>query len=416
MGPTLPSTRQLLPEAAGRLPLEAALERVVSQAAHRHELKLAYVRAVVLLISTSLDILVFFFPQPLIGKDQVPPTIALVGCGASLFALGLVKLLRRPLSAGSLRRLQVAVPIFDGVLIGVFITNIWRVLGESQPLILANIAAFCCLLAVSGGMRLRRRAAGLTTLLALINFTYAARLFQLDIAIGLFTAFTIFGTGFLAMAMADIVRRHVKNESGRLLMERFLPRTVVEAAFETPLDLLQHPQERDVTVVVTDLRNFTQFAETLDPQAVVDFLNRYQDLLARLVEQHGGWVDKFMGDGMLAVFGAPEALDNHAEHALQAAMAMAEAVKTISPLAMGIGVHSGPVVAGCLGTDNHLEFTVIGDTVNVAARLEDMTKHLGHGLLISETTHQQLGDWPLQSLGPQPIRGRVEVLELFTPA
>ncbi|HIK45457.1 MAG TPA: adenylate/guanylate cyclase domain-containing protein [Leptolyngbyaceae cyanobacterium M65_K2018_010] len=397
-----------------RLPLPVLLNQVVSQEAHRHELKLAYVRAIVLLISLGLDVAVFLFPQPLIGQAQVPPTVMIISLCASLFALGLIRMLQRAPTPVSLGLGQCAIPVFDSLLLWAFITNIWRVLGASQPLIISNIAAFCCLLAVSGGMRLTRRASLLTTALALANFLYAARLFGLNLAIALFAAFTILGTGFVGMGMATIVRRHVKNEAGRVVMERFLPRPVVEAAFEAPLDLLQQPQRCEVTVVVTDLRDFTQFAEDQDPQAVMDFLNRYQGWLAGLVEQHGGWVDKFMGDGMLAVFGAPEPLDDHAERALAAAIAMDQAIHQISPLAMGIGLHSGPVVAGCLGTGGHLEFTVIGDTVNVAARIEAMTKQHPHALLLSQATAQRLPGKPLKSLGEHPIRGRLETVELFT--
>jgi adenylate cyclase len=399
---------------AASLPLQAVLSRVVAQEAHRNELKLAYVRAVVLLISLALDGAVFLFPQPLIGKASVPPTVVIISLCATLFALGLVAILRQPLTPEALQKWHLVIPIFDSLLLWAFITNIWRVLGETQPLILSNISAFCCLLSVSGGMRLTRRASGLTTALALVNFAYAAVLFGVNVAIALFAAFTIFGTGFVGMGMGTIVRRQVKNESGRVLMERFLPKTVVEAAFDAPLQHLLQSQRCEVTVVVTDLRGFTQFAESLDPQAVVDFLNRYQGLLAKLVEEHGGWVDKFMGDGMLAVFGAPEPLANHGEKALAAAIAMLQAIKPISPLAMGVGIHSGPVVAGCLGTSSHLEFTVIGDTVNVAARIEALTKQHHCPLLLSEATAQLITSQTLRSLGHQTIRGRQEEIELFT--
>ncbi|HSM84480.1 MAG TPA: adenylate/guanylate cyclase domain-containing protein, partial [Nodosilinea sp.] len=372
-----------------RTSIQAALDQVVSQEAHRNELQLSYVRAGVLLISLLLDLAVFLFPQALLGKDQVPPTVVIISLCANLFALGLVAILRQGLSMEALHRWQLVIPIFDNLLLWAFITNIWRVLGNTQPLILTNVVAFCSLVAVSGGLRLSRRAALWTSLLALVNFGYAAALFRLNLALALFAGITVLGTGFLGLRMAVIVRRQVQNESGRVLMERFLPRAIVAAAFESPLELLQQPQKCDVTVVVTDLRNFTQFAESLEPQATLDFLNRYHGLLAKIVERHGGWVDKFMGDGMLAVFGAPDPLENHAHSALTAATAMLREVRQISPLPMGVGVHSGPVVAGCLGTGSRLEFTVIGDTVNVAARLEALTKSLGHPLLVSATTQQR---------------------------
>ncbi|MBE9136515.1 adenylate/guanylate cyclase domain-containing protein [Nodosilinea sp. LEGE 07088] len=409
-----PSTITALGGRSRRGSIQAALDQVVSQEAHRNELQLSYVRAGVLLISLALDTAVFFFPQILVGKDQVPPTVLIISLCANVFALGLVAILHRGLSMEALHRWQVVIPIFDNLLLWAFITNIWQVLGLTQPLILTNVVAFCSLVAVSGGLRLSRSAARLTTVLALANFGYAAVLFRLNVALTLFAAITVFGTGYLGIRMAVIVRRQVKNESGRVLMAQFLPKTVVEAAFESPLELLQQSQKTDVTVVVTDLRDFTLFAESLEPQAAFDFLNRYQGLLATLVERHGGWVDKFMGDGMLAVFGAPDPLENHAHSALTAATAMLREVKTISPLAMGVGVHSGPVVTGCLGTTGRLEFTVIGDTVNVAARLEALTKTLGHALLLSEATRQRLGPWPLQSVGPHDIRGRTQGMELFT--
>ncbi len=397
--------------------IQALLNQVLDREACANELKLAYVRAVVLLISTGLDVVVFFFPKQLLGQDYLPPTIALIGMIASLFAVLLVYTLRQRQSPRSLRRLQDVIPVFDSILLGAFITNIWHVLGRNQPLIITNVVALCCLLAVMGGMRLNRRSSVITTVLALANFAYAAVLFKLTPAIGLFTGFTILGTGCWGMWMASIVRRQVKNETGRVLMERFLPKTVVEAAFESPLTLLQSPRMCEVTIVVTDLRNFTHFSEKLEPQAVLDFLNQYQGLLASIIEHHGGWVDKFMGDGMLAVFGAPEQLADHADRALQAAITMLQDVKAIAPLAMGIGVHSGLVVAGCLGTDTHLEFTVIGDTVNVASRLEALTKQVGRSLLISQTTQQMLRQplcFPLESLGHYPLRGRTEPIELFS--
>ena len=402
------------PEQSRHLSLAAARDQVVAQQAHRNELKLAYVRLLVLLISLALDVVVFFNPV-LLGKESVPPTVILISLSASLVSLGLIRALHQTLALNQLRRWQVVAPGFDGLLLGAFITNIWQVLGESQPLILCNIVAFCCLLAVSGGMRFTRQATLLTTVLSLVNFAYAAWRFELNVALALFTSFTILGTGLVGLWMSNILRRHVKNEMGRMVMERFLPPTVVEAAFETPLQLLQQPQRRDVTVLMTDLRGFTQFAETLDPQAVMAMLTRYQDMLVTLVERHGGWVDKFMGDGMLAVFGAPDLLDDHAEKALAAALAILHESRLVSPLGLGAGLHSGPVVAGCVGTANRIDFTVLGDTVNVASRLEAMTKDYPQSpILISQETAQRIHSRPLRPLGSHPIRGRGEPIILYT--
>ncbi|MBE7383027.1 MAG: adenylate/guanylate cyclase domain-containing protein [Leptolyngbya sp. SIO1E4] len=408
-----PPFRDPRKSAAGNA-LKATVGQVIAQASLKNERNFAYVRAIVLIISSLLDSLIFFFPQTLLGQASVSPTIALLSTSASLVAAGILIILLQPSAWRWLTGLQTFIPLFDSVLLALFITNIWRVLGESNPEIITNIAAFCCLLAVSGGIRIRRRASVLTTVLALANFVYAAILFQLDTAVSLFVLFTIFGTGMIGMLTTGIVRRQGKNEAGRLLMRQFLPENIVEAAFESPIRLLEEPRECEVTIMVTDLRNFTHYSEKLDPLAVMDFLNQLQGFLSSSVEQQGGWVDKFMGDGMLAVFGAPRTLENHAEQALQAAQTILRDVRHWSPLPIGISLHSGSIVAGCLGTDGHLEFTVIGDTVNVASRLEALTKEVNHSLLISQTTQRKLRNGALVSLGEMPIRGRDERIEVYT--
>ena len=392
------------------------IDQVVAEESLRNERKFADVRAAVLVISSLLDVLVFFFPQALLGKAAVSPTIALFSVSACVISIGIVVSLRRPQAWQWLDGLQTVIPFFDALLIALFITNIWRVLGESKPEIITNVAAFCCLLAVSGGIRIRRRASLLTTLLALVNFAYAAVLFRLDTTVSLFCLFTILSTGLVAMLTAGIVRRQGKNAAGRLLMQQFLPESVVEAAFENPNQLLEEPTESEVTIMVTDLRGFTHYSEKLQPLDVLNVLNRLQGNLSAIVEQQGGWVDKFMGDGMLAVFGAPRPLANHAEQALKAAQMILDSAHEWSPLPIGVGLHSGSIVSGCLGTGDRLEFTVIGDTVNVASRLEALTKDVGHPILVSVKTQRQVPTLDLVSLGEVLIRGRDEQLEVFTLA
>lgn len=394
--------------------IKTAINHVIAQESLRNERKFAYTRLVVLIISSVLDVVVFFFPRTMMGVESISPTIALISLSACAIAAGIVVMLLQPNAWKWLTWLQTAIPLFDSLLLAFFITNIWHTLGDIKPDIITNIAAFCCLLAVSGGIRIRRRASALTTVLALANFAYAAALFRLDWVICLFALFTILGTGMIGMVTAGIVRRQGKNAAGRLLMQQFLPENVVEAAFESPIQLLEQPRQCEVTIMVTDLRGFTRYSENMEPLAVLEYLNRLQGFLSEVVEQQGGWVDKFMGDGMLAVFGAPKTLENDAEQALRAAQIILRDVKHWSPLPIGIGIHSGSVVAGCLGMNGHLEFTVIGDTVNVAARLEALTKQVGHPLLISQGTQRKLTNWPLVPLGSLPIRGREQQIEVFT--
>ncbi|MBX2866064.1 MAG: adenylate/guanylate cyclase domain-containing protein [Leptolyngbyaceae cyanobacterium MAG.088] len=393
--------------------IQAAVQQVIAKESLSNERKVAYVKVVVVLISSILDVVVFFSPQQTIGADSVPPTVALISVSAFIIYAGFLIALCQPSAWRWLPKLQIAIPLFDGLLLAFFITNIARVLGESHPQIITNVAAFCCLLAVSGGIRIRRQASAITTILALANFTYGIFLFRLNLAVGVFALFTILGTGLMGMLISGIVHRQGKNEAGRLLMQQFLPTNVVEAAFESPTALVTAPMAFDVTIMMTDLRGFTNYAEKLEPATVFEFLNQFQGLLSTIVKQHDGWVTTFMGDGMLAVFGAPKVLDNHADKAVQAAQAILSEVKHLSPLPIGIGLHSGSIVAGCLGTEGHLEFSVIGDTVNVASRLESLTKEVDSSLLISKATQQRLKSVSLKYLGELPIRGRDEHIEVF---
>lgn len=392
--------------------IQTSVRQVIAKESLNNERKVAYVKVIIVLISSILDVLVFFFPG-LIGQTAVAPTVALISVSACLIYTGFWLTLRHPSAWRWLSKLQIAIPLFDSLSIALFTTNIADVLGVSQPQIVTNVAAFCCLLAVSGGIRIRRWASTLTTVLALVNFTYAAFLFELPPTVAIFALFTILGTGLMGMLTSSIVHRQGKNEAGRLLMQQFLPENVVEAAFETPTELIEEPMTFDVTIMMTDLRGFTHYAEKLEPAAVFEFLNQFQGLLSTIVEHHDGWVNSFMGDGMLAVFGAPKELDNHADKAVQAAQAILAEVKHCCPLPMGIGLHSGSIVAGCLGSDGHLEFSVIGDTVNVASRLESLTKQVNYSLLISKATQQRLKTYSLNSLGKFPIRGRDEQIDVF---
>ncbi len=207
--------------------IQTAVQQVIAKESLSNERKVAYVKVVVVLISSILDVLVFFFPQRIIGEASVPPTVALISVSALIVYTGFLIALCQPFAWRWLPRLQIAIPLFDGLLLALVITNLARVLGESQPQIVTNVAAFCCLLAVSGGIRIRRQASAITTVLALANFAYAIFLFQLTLAVGVFALFTILGTGLMGMLISNIVHRQGKNEAGRLLMQQFLPANVV---------------------------------------------------------------------------------------------------------------------------------------------------------------------------------------------
>jgi adenylate cyclase len=179
-------------------------------------------------------------------------------------------------------------------------------------------------------------------------------------------------------------------------------------------------EEVEVTMMFIDIRGFTSFAERLSARQVVATLNRLFELIVPIIQAHGGHVDKYVGDGLLAIYGAPQRRDDHADQALAASVEIATTVELEfkDELAIGIGLNSGPVVAGNVGGGGRLEFTVIGDAVNVAARIEAATRETGDAVLVSGQTRALLSDGAAASLAerPQvPLRGRDEAVSLFTP-
>jgi adenylate cyclase len=153
-------------------------------------------------------------------------------------------------------------------------------------------------------------------------------------------------------------------------------------------------EEVEITALFLDVRDFTGFAERNRPTEVVATLNRLFEIAVPVIHEQGGHVDKFVGDGLLAVFGAPRRQENHADCAFEAACKIAAEVGAAfgGELSVGLGMSSGPVVAGNVGGGGRLEFSVVGDAVNVAARVEAATRETGDVILVSEPTRDLLSN------------------------
>ena len=167
-----------------------------------------------------------------------------------------------------------------------------------------------------------------------------------------------------------------------------------------------------------DVRDFTGFAERAAPREVVSTLNRLFESAVPIVRRHGGHVDKFIGDGFLAVFGAPRPASDHADQALAAALEIARAVDVMEDrrLEIGIGLNTGSVVAGSIGGAGRLEFSVIGDAVNVAARVESATRETGDVILLSERTRELLhGEHELVERPGIELKGKSAPATLYAP-
>jgi adenylate cyclase len=174
---------------------------------------------------------------------------------------------------------------------------------------------------------------------------------------------------------------------------------------------------RRISVLFCDIRGFTTISEGLPPEKVVQLLNEYFERMVEVVFRNNGTLDKFIGDGMMVIFGAPEDDPYQEEHALKAAIEMQSELRGLAEkwkpeglnLRIGIGINSGPAIVGNIGSSRRMEYTAIGDTVNLASRLESATKELGVGILISEYTHNALrGSFQFRNMGSVHVKGRLD--------
>jgi adenylate cyclase len=191
------------------------------------------------------------------------------------------------------------------------------------------------------------------------------------------------------------------------------------------LQLLLAPQEKQVVVFYADIRNFTTIFERGDPQKLIALLNEYLTEMTTIIAQHGGTIDKYIGDAIMAVWGAPTSRGSaeDAWHAVAAAVEMRQRLAELRPqwtaqghpeIFNGVGVHYGPALVGEVGSQQRSEYTAIGDTVNTASRIEGINKELGTDLLISEAVYKLVKDRvEARSLGAHALKGRTGQVELY---
>jgi adenylate cyclase len=260
--------------------------------------------------------------------------------------------------------------------------------------------------------------------IAVVSFTIAT------VHAGIFatreTFFTLGGFAVLAFLVGmtnRAVRVMFQDLRARDNLTRFLPQVVAERMLKLGPAALA-PVQREVTVLFSDIRGFTTMAEGLEPRAVLALLDDYFGRMSQIVKGHDGVVGKFLGDGMLAFWGVPDRAPDHALRAVKAALDMRRGLVELNrereadgeaPIRIGIGIHTGTVAAGTLGGALQTEYTVIGDAVNVASRIEGLTKTHEVDVLVSETTWQQLdGAVKGEKLVTETIRGRKEPVVLYT--
>jgi adenylate cyclase len=274
------------------------------------------------------------------------------------------------------------------------------------------------------------RAALIGLALALLYAALVQILFNNGLIVGFLYPEASLALGVVGALGAALVLHAFERERVRDLFSRFVPEPVVDDVLKNvDEDLRLGGELQVVTVLFSDVRGFTTFSETREPDEVIEILNRYLTSMTDVILRHGGTLVAFMGDGIMAVFGAPIAVDDHADRAYAAAREMAgPALEEFNAwlreegqgdgFRIGVGLNSGAVMAGNVGSEKRLEYTVIGDTTNTASRIEGMTKGTPHMIMLSESTRMMMTrEQPdLEQMDAMELRGRQAKVVIWAPA
>jgi adenylate cyclase len=221
----------------------------------------------------------------------------------------------------------------------------------------------------------------------------------------------------VAYALEAVQRRRLRHAFGHYLADG-----VIEELLRNPGALALGGERRHLSVLFSDIRGFTSFSEKLAPDQLVKVLNTYLTPMTRAVLDSGGFLDKFIGDAVMAVFGAPVAEPRHPAQALACALRMHRALEEIKPalaglgveIEIGVGINSGDMSVGNMGSDEHFNYTVMGDAVNLASRLEGLTKSYGVYCLVGESTRAAAPpDFEFRELDLVRVKGKAQPVAIF---
>ena len=227
--------------------------------------------------------------------------------------------------------------------------------------------------------------------------------------------------GELATAFDSMVEGLEERDKVKNVLNKFHGSSIAEDMVKGDLEL--GGSKKKVTVFFSDIRGFTKFSEGHTPEEIVDMLNEYFHIMVGIINRNNGVVDKFIGDAIMAVWGAPKGTDRDSHDAVKASVEMREALDKLNetrqergqvPIMIGMGLHTGYAISGTIGSEERMEYTVIGDAVNQAARIEASTKAFGTDLLLSDDTTDLVSDeFIIEEAGSVEVKGKSKPLTLF---
>ena len=329
-------------------------------------------------------------------------------------------------SASGMQDLKTVPPRFDkmpGVEVHVhaFLTLVNRAWLDEIDDREARLGLIIAAIVLAGLMLVLRPLGGFLAAIVLIGAElFGFVLYAMPVKMTVFPIVTLMIITLLAHIFSALYIYFVRERNVRKLRNAFaayVPREVVKKIAAETRQVQLGGQRMELAVLFSDIRGFTSYSEGLEPEAVVAFLNDYLSRMTEVIFTHKGTIDKFIGDAVMAIFGAPLRLKNSSANACDAALGMLLALNALNEeltkagkqrVEIGIGINTGDMTVGNIGSRQRFSYTVIGDAVNVAARLESLTKFFGQSILVSEETARQAGldRYRFRLMGPVRLQGR----------
>ena len=351
-----------------------------------------------------------------LGADELKDRIVLVGTSAR----GLVDVRATP-TREDLPGVEIHASLISGALDGAMKSRPTETLAIAMLTILLVGIPFAVLLRRLSALAATLGAAGMLAVLLGVNaWAWQARNLVLPLAGPLVMLAGLYFLDVVWGYFAETRHRRLLTD----LFGTYVPKEIVAEMAQHPEEYSMHGQSLEMTVLFADIRDFTSIAETRTPQDLKDLINTFFTRMTICIQDKRGIVDKYIGDAIMAFWGAPVRDADHARHALECSLAMQKALRELDPmfakkhwptLRIGVGLNCGTMSVGDMGSHFRRSYTVMGDAVNLASRLQDLTKEYGVGVLVSENIVRAVQDFVYREVDKVRVKGRREGVAIFEP-